>query len=70
MGSPALVSILWGTFSLISLMEYLPQCRTLKPFEQIIVIVIFMIGGPIFAMNQVLTQILDLFLPEGWDDDD
>lgn len=65
-----MIGLLWITFSLVSLFEYFPQCRELTFFEQLVVILIFFVGGPIFAMNQVLTQLLDLFLPEGWDDDD
>ena len=33
------------------------------------VIIIFLIGGPIFTMANVLEEILSYFLPEGWDDD-
>ena len=34
------------------------------------IIIICIIGAPIFALNQVLTMLLSLFIPEGWDDDD
>lgn len=64
------IGILWGTLSIISIIEYLPYAKDLKTFERIIFFLIFIIGGPIFGINQVLTSLLDCILPEGWDDDD
>lgn len=64
------IGILWGTLSIISIIEYLPYAKDLKTFELIIFFLIFIIGGPIFGINQVLTSLLDCILPEGWDDDD
>ena len=31
---------------------------------------VFILGGPILVFNNLLVQILDIFMPEGWDDDD
>lgn len=39
-------------------------------FEIIIVILIIFIGAPVFAWAGMLETILDLILPEGWNDDD
>ena len=64
------IGILWGTLSIISIIEYLPYAKDLKTFERIIFFLIFIIGGPIFGINQVLTSLLDCILPEGWDVDD
>jgi hypothetical protein len=33
------------------------------------VFIIFMIGGPFFMITALLEQILGLFLPEDWNDD-
>jgi hypothetical protein len=51
------------------MLEYIQACKDLSIIEQIAVSLIFLIGGPVFAISNVLTGILDLILPEGWDDD-
>lgn len=38
--------------------------------DQIIVFLIFIIGGPFFAIVNILEAILNVILPEGWDNDD
>lgn len=60
--------ILWSTMSLLVMIEYAPYCKELNPIDQLIVGIIFLIGGPIFTMANVLEAILDCFLPEGWGD--
>jgi hypothetical protein len=35
----------------------------------LIVGIILMVGGPFFAIANVLEALLDCFLPEGWDED-
>ena len=64
-----LVIILWFTLSSLAVLEYAPVCKGLKWWEQLIVAMIFIIGGPCFAISNVLTAMLDGILPEGWDDD-
>ena len=73
MGFPwthVIISILWGTLSTVSVIEYLPCAKDLKGVDKIVFFLIFAIGGPVFGMNQILTTLLDCILPEGWDDDD
>lgn len=73
MGFPwanVIISILWGTLSTISVIEYLPYVKDLKGVDKIVFFLIFAIGGPVFGMNQILTTLLDCILPEGWDDGD
>ena len=65
-----IIIILWGTLSTISFMEYVDAAKDLKGWSQILFFFIFIIGGPIFGINQILTALLDTLLPEGWDDDD
>jgi hypothetical protein len=52
------------------MIEYAPACKDLSMKDQLIVMFIFIIGGPIFAAANVLEAILSCILPEGWDDDD
>lgn len=64
-----IISILWCVFALLVMIEYAPVCKDLKKSDQFIVAMIFMIGGPFFAIANILEAILDMILPEGWDDD-
>lgn len=64
-----IIGILWGTMSMLAALEYIQACRGLSTAKQIIVSLIFAFGGPIFAISNILTGILDLILPEGWDND-
>lgn len=38
--------------------------------DKLIVFFIFIIGGPFFAIVNILEAILNAIFPEGWDDDD
>jgi hypothetical protein len=51
-------------------MGYISCIKDLNKIELLFFIIIFLIGGPIFAANNILTMLLDNILPEGWDDDD
>ena len=65
-----IIAILWGTLSTISIIDYLPHIKDLKGLDLIVFYLVFLIGGPVFGINEILTSILELILPEGWDDDD
>ena len=67
--SMIIVMILWATMSLLVMIQYAPACKDLPKQDMIIVGIIFMIGGPIFTIANVLEARLDCFLPEGWGDD-
>lgn len=68
--SVIILAILWITLSLISSIEYMSYTKDLKGLDLMIFFLVFLIGGPVFGINQILTTILDCILPEGWDDDD
>lgn len=68
--SGIIISILWSVLSLLVMIEYAPYCKDLSWQDQMLVGLIFWIGGPIFATANVLEAILDCILPEGWGDDD
>ena len=64
-----IATILWCATALLIMIEYAPYCKNLPVQDQIIVGMIFVFGGPIFVIANVLEAILDCILPEGWSDD-
>ena len=65
-----LVIILWAAMSLLVMIQYAPLCKDLSINDKLIVGLIFLIGGPIFTLANVLEALLDCYLPEGWSDDE
>lgn len=65
-----IILILWSAMSLLVMIEYAPVCKDLSIVDWLIVGLIFIIGGPIFTIANILEAILDCFLPEGWGDND
>lgn len=61
--------ILWGVLSLLVMIQYAPYCKNLNAFESTIVGIIFLIGGPFFAIANIFESLLNCFLPEGWSDE-
>ena len=45
-------------------------CKNLNKVEKTIVILIFILAGPIFAISNVLQELLNVILPEGWNNED
>jgi hypothetical protein len=45
-----------------------PQLAQLTPGKLIIALLICNLGSLIFLINNILTDILNVILPEGWDD--
>ncbi len=64
-----IILILWATMSLLVMIQYAPYCKDLPAADKMAVGIIFIIGGPFFAIANVLEALLDCFLPEGWDSD-
>lgn len=64
-----LVILLWVTMSGVVIVQYAPACKDLKGLDAMAVFLIFLIGGPIFSMVNILEAFLTVLLPEGWDDE-
>ena len=64
-----IILILWSVMSLIVMIQYAPLCKDLSQSDKLAVGLIFIIGGPFFAIVNILKTMLDCYLPEGWDDD-
>lgn len=67
--SGVIIIILWATLALLVMTQYAPVCKDLSNNDKLIVGIIFIIGGPFFAITNILEALLDCFLPEGWDED-
>lgn len=65
-----LLIIFWMVLSTIAFAQYREFCQGLTFGQLLAVFLVFIIGGPFFAITNILTMILDCIFPEGWDDDD
>lgn len=63
-----IIVILWATCSLLVMIQYAPYCLEMPMGDYLIAGIIFIIGGPFFTITNVLESILDVIMPEGWDD--
>ena len=63
-----IIAILWATCSLLVMIQYAPYCKDMSKSDYMLVGIIFMIGGPFFVIVNVLEGILNVIMPEGWDD--
>lgn len=65
-----IIAISWMIMSSLTMVEIAPHCEELGLFEKAVVFMIVLIGGPIFAVNTILTMLLNCILPDSWDNDD
>ena len=65
-----IIAISWMIMSSLTMVEIAPHCEKLGLFEKVVVFMIVFIGGPIFAVNTILTMLLNCILPDSWDNDD
>lgn len=65
-----IIAISWMIMSSLTMVEIVPHCEELGLFEKAVVFMIVLIGGPIFAVNTILTMLLNCILPDSWDNDD
>lgn len=64
-----IIAILWATCSLLVMIQYAPFCQDMPAANYLLAGLIFIVGGPFFAITNVLEALLDTIMPEGWDDD-
>ena len=62
-----IILIFWCICSLLIMIQYAPVCKDLSSRDYLLVGLIFIIGGPFFIAVNVLEALLDMILPEGWD---
>lgn len=64
-----IIAVLWATCSLLVMIQYAPFCQDMPAADYLLAGLIFIVGGPFFAITNVLEALLDIIMPEGWDDD-
>lgn len=64
-----IIAVFWSVCSLLVMVQYAPMCADMPTKDWLLAGVIFIIGGPFFAIVNVLESILDTIMPEGWDND-
>lgn len=64
-----MIAILWSVCSLLVMIQYAPFCKDMPFWDFILAGTIFIVGGPFFAIVNVLEAMLDTIMPEGWDQD-
>jgi hypothetical protein len=62
------IAILWAACSLLVMIQYAPFCKDMPEGDFLLAGIIFIIGGPFFTIVNVLEGLLDIIMPEGWDD--
>ena len=62
------IAVLWSVCSLLVMIQYAPFCVDMPWNDYMLAGFIFLIGGPFFAIVNVLEGILNVIMPEGWDD--
>ena len=64
-----IIAVLWSVCSLLVMIQYAPYCVGMPKADYMLAGLIFIIGGPFFAIVNVLEGILNIIMPEGWDSD-
>lgn len=65
-----IIIIFWVCSSLLCLLQNRDVVNEVKEENKFFVYAVYIIGGPIFMISNVLEEILDLLMPEGWDNID
>ena len=66
-----IIEILWLTSAILVVPNVAPYANNLSLWKQaIIAIIIIIVGAPFMLITQAIELLLDIFLEEGWNDDD
>lgn len=64
-----IILFVWATISLTMLLGFSEIVEELSTIQLILFTIIIIIGSPFLFISQIFILLLDLILPEGWDDD-
>ena len=64
-----IIAVICAVCSMLIMIQYAPICNDMPVGDFILAGIIFIIGGPFFAIVNVLEALLDTIMPEGWDQD-
>lgn len=64
------IFVLYFIISLFMVVAFLPTILQTAMPNAIFVIIIVILTAPILLANYIIEKILEMFLPEGWNDDD
>lgn len=62
--------IFWFTAAILIMPNIEPYANDLSLWKQIIVAIVAILGAPFMLVTQAIELILDIFLVEGWNNDD
>lgn len=65
-----IIIILWFSIVISMMPGIVPYAQKLDSFQQIVVGILIIFGAPFIMIAEVLELILNIFLDEGWRDDD
>ena len=63
-----IIGFFWMVLSTMTFMGCASHCKELGKIELFMVVLIFAVAGPLFAVVGVLSEVLNCILPEGWDE--
>lgn len=61
---------MWFASAISIIPNIAPYANELEIWKQIIVSIVIIVGAPFMLIVQAIELILDIFLEEGWNDDD
>ena len=63
------IVIIWCLLASMFFYNFRDIMENLSEFRQFLLVAILFIGAPFFFIVEILEILLDLILPEGWDDE-
>ena len=63
------IALIWCLLASMFFYNFRDIIEELSEFRQFLLVIILLFGAPFFFIVEILEFLLDLILPEGWDDD-
>ena len=62
------IALIWCLLASMFFYNFRDIIEDLSEFRQFLLVLILLLGAPFFFIVEILEFLLDLILPEGWDD--